>query len=236
MTATIPVTSTSSEVPLAQPPKLRRRPALVAVSVGAVTLGALVSLWAYNSTANTHDVLAVRRSVDRGQVITAEDLVVVKIGVDPVLHPLPASAAGTVVGKRAALDMPAGGVVIASQVTDDPIPSTGNSVVGVALAPGMVPVDQVRVGDNVRVVSTAQLPTDPANQTPTQTSNRAADPADPGSGSTPAVVGARVVGISVDDSSGNTILNVEVPHAQAPALAAVAADGKAAVVLDAAGQ
>jgi hypothetical protein len=204
---------------LAQPPKLRRRPALIAASVAAVTIGALLSLWAYDSTANTHDVLAVRHSVARGQVITAEDLVVVKIGVDPALDPLPAAAAQDVVGKRAALDMPAGGVVIASQVTDQPVPSTGNSVVGVALAPGMVPVDQLRVGDLVRVVTTAGE----------QPDSTAADAA-------PQTVRAQVVGLSVDATSGNTIVNVEVPYDQAPVLAAVAASGKAAVVLDAAGQ
>jgi hypothetical protein len=82
MTATIPAAQTPAraEVPmLAQPPKLRRRPALIAASVAAVAIGALLSLWAYNSTANTHDVLAVRHSVARGQVITADDLVTVKI-------------------------------------------------------------------------------------------------------------------------------------------------------------
>lgn len=221
MTATIPApTSAKPEAPiLAQPPKLRRRPALIAASVAAVTIGALASLWAYDSTANTHDVLAVRHSVARGQVITADDLVAVKIGIDPALNPLPASAADSVVGQRAALDMPAGGVVIASQVTDQPIPSSGNSVVGVSLAPGMVPVDQLRVGDTVRVVTTA---------------GQQADPVTPAAA--PATVRAQVVGISVDSTNGNTIINVEVPYAQAPVLAAVAASGKAAVVLDAAGQ
>src|SRR4051794_4977265 len=60
----------AGETPLvAPPPKLRRRPLLVAGSVVAVCLGALVSAYAYSSTSNAHQVLAVVSTVHRGEVI-----------------------------------------------------------------------------------------------------------------------------------------------------------------------
>lgn len=198
---------------LAPPPKLRRRPALIAASIAAICLGALASLWAYTSTSNAQEVLAVRSTVQRGDVIDAEDLVSVRIGVDPALKPVSASEADSVVGKRAALDMPAGGVVTAAQVTDANTPPRGESVVGLSLSAALLPANELRVGDPVRVVTT------PGPQ------------GELGSGP-PEAVAAVVVGITSDETTGNTIVNVQVPYADAAKVAALAATGKVALVLD----
>ena len=106
--ATDPVVPGQSITP---PPRLRRRPALVAASVAAICLGALLAVWAYNGASTSQGVLAVRTTVHRGELITRADLMTAQIGVDPVLKPLPASAADSVVGKRAAMDLAAGGLV-----------------------------------------------------------------------------------------------------------------------------
>ena len=200
---------------IAPPPKLQRRPVLVVASVAAVCLGALVSVWAFQSQSDTHEVLAVRTTVERGQVITKDDLMSVRISVDPALHPVATSESETVVGKRAALDMVAGGVVTAEQVTDTPVPAGGQSVVGLNLTSAMLPAQQVRVGDKVRIVTTS-------GQTPGVETEVV----------TPTTVEAEVVGIASDETSGNTILNVQVPHDDAPAVADRAAAGRVAVVLD----
>ncbi len=197
----------------APPPKMRRRPFLIAVSIAAVALGALTSVWAYSSTSNTHDVLAVRETVLRGDTIDAEDLVAVKIGVDPALHPLPASQLRQVVGKKAAMDMPAGGVVTQEQITSSAVPPKGQSVVGVSLTAAMLPAGTLTVGDPVRVITT------PGQQG--EISNDAPDTID-----------AVVVGISSDATTGNTTVNLQVPSPAAPDLAARAAPGMVAVVLD----
>lgn len=197
----------------APPPKLRRRPVLIAASVAAICLGALASLWAYQSTSDARSVLAVRQTVERGEVITADDLMTVNISVDPALKPLSGDDASSVVGKRAALDLSAGGVVTQDQVTEQALPASGSSVVGVALAPGMLPAGQVRVGDKVRVVVTpGQQGEVPAGE--------------------PDSIAAVVVGVARDETTGNAIVNVEVPAADGPKLAARAATGKVAIVLD----
>lgn len=201
---------------IAPPPKFQRRPLLVVASVAAVALGALASVWAYQGASDAQDVLAVRTTVERGQVIEAADLMSVPMTVDPALHPLPASEIDAVVGKRAALDLVAGGVVTADQITETALPAAGMSVVGLNLTASGLPADQVRVGDQVRVVLTSDQVT--------------------GTGSTsdspPVTIDAEVVGTAVDDASGNTILNVQVAHGDAALVADKAAAGKVAVVLD----
>lgn len=197
----------------APPPKLRRRPVLIAASVAAICLGALASMWAYQSTSDAHSVLAVRQTIERGDVITAEDLMTVNISVDPALKPLSADQANSVVGKHAALDMSAGGVVTQDQITEQALPAKGSSVVGIALTPGMLPANQVRVGDKVRVVVT------PGQQGEMPTTQ-------------PDSIQAVVVGVAKDETTGNAIVNVQVPPNDGPMLAARAATGKVAIVLD----
>lgn len=197
----------------APPPKLRRRPVLIAASVAAICLGALASMWAYQSTSDAQSVLAVRQTIERGDVITADDLMTVNISVDPALKPLSADQASSVVGKHAALDMSAGGVVTQDHVTEQALPAKGSSVVGVALTPGMLPANQIRVGDKVRVVVT------PGQQGEMPTGQ-------------PDSIEAVVVGVAKDETTGNAIVNVQVPNNEGPMLAARAATGKVALVLD----
>lgn len=197
----------------APPPKLRRRPVLIAASVAAICLGALASMWAYQSTSDAHSVLAVRQTIERGDVITAEDLMTVNISVDPALKPLSADQVNSVVGKHAALDMSAGGVVTQDQITEQALPAKGSSVVGIALTPGMLPANQIRVGDKVRVVVT------PGQQGEMPTTQ-------------PDSIQAVVVGVAKDETTGNAIVNVQVPTNDGPMLAARAATGKVAIVLD----
>ncbi|GAA1988788.1 hypothetical protein GCM10009718_27960 [Isoptericola halotolerans] len=221
MTTTVPADATRSArrgvepaapapaASVAPPPKLRRRPVLVVAGVAAICLGALLSLWAYSSTSEAQSVLAVRQTVERGQVISADDLMTVQVGVDPALQVLPSGDLDTVVGMRAALDLSAGNLVTAEQVTDTPIPADGTSVVGVSLSAGTLPVGQVRVGDPVRIVTTAG-----------------------GADEDPQVVEAEVVDITGDELSGTTILNLQVDFDDAPVVASRAASGDVAVVLD----
>lgn len=197
----------------APPPKLRRRPVLIAASVAAICLGALASMWAYQSTSDAHSVLAVRQTIERGDVITAEDLMTVNISVDPALKPLSADQVNSVVGKHAALDMSAGGVVTQDQITEQALPAKGSSVVGIALTPGMLPANQMRVGDQVRVVVT------PGQQGEMPTTD-------------PDSIQAVVVGVAKDETTGNAIVNVQVSTNDGPMLAARAATGKVAIVLD----
>lgn len=195
---------------IAPPPKMRRRPALIALSVVLVCVGALASAFAFQSMSDSQEVLTVRETIHRGQVVDADDLVVVQIGMDPALQAVAASDAEAVVGKRAALDIAAGSVLTAEQVTDETVPSAGNSVVGVSVTAAMLPAGQVRSGDDVRVVTTSTA----------------------GDAEGPTAVEGVVVGVSTDTVSGNTLVNVQVAAGDAPRVAAASAEGSAAIVVD----
>ncbi len=206
--------STEASEAVAPPPKMRRRPLLFAASVAAICLGALLAVWAFTSMNSAQEVLATRSTVHRGDVITRDDLMTVQIGVDPALKAMPASALNSVVGKRAAMDVAAGGLVTNEDVTSTVVPGKGMSEVGISLVPGALPANGLKNGDNVRIVLT-----------PGQQGQYA-------SGSTPTEIPATVVDVASGGSSGQQVVDVLVPEGQAPDVAAMAATGKVALVLD----
>lgn len=204
---------------LTPPPKLRRRPTLIAVSIALIALGALVSVWAYTSSRASEEVLGARETIVRGQTITAADLITVRISVDPALSPVAATRQGEVVGQRAAMDISAGGVLTERDVTPTVLPPQGLSVVGVSLTPASMPADLLVPGDRVRAVSTPGAA-------------GAAAPAPTAAEAPPTSLPATVVGIEPRSDGSTTVVNVQVTSGDAPALAAQAATGTIALVLD----
>ncbi|WP_460790655.1 SAF domain-containing protein [Nocardioides maradonensis] len=176
-------------------------------------LGCLLGAWAWSATTNTEEVLAATHTIHRGEVIQAGDVQRIRISGDPALTPLPASAYDSVIGHRAALDISAGGLLTPDSTSTAPIPPKGQSVVGISLTPAQVPALPMRGGDKVRIIVT---------------------PGDSGAtaaGATP-FTPAVVVDTALDDTTGNTVVNVLVPYADASVLAARAATGHVALVLD----
>lgn len=204
---------TSTVAPIAPPPKLRRRPLLALASVAAIVLGALLAALAYTATSTAREVVAVRADIQRGELIGREDLITVRVGLDPALHTVSGSSLDGLVGQRAAADLPAGSLVTPGSVTPTVLPGKGSSIVGVSLPPSLLPGEDLRAGDTVRVVAT------PGQQ------------GDMPEGE-PAAIAATVVGVHPDPQTGQTVVSVQVPYAAAAQLAARAATGKVALVLD----
>ena len=199
--------------PLVSPPRLRRRPTIVAGAIGAVCLGAVLAAWAWSSSTSTQQVLVATAEIPRGSVIEAEDLTTARLNVDSAVAVLPASAADDLIGQRAALDVAAGGLLTPDLVQEGSIPAAGESLVGVTLKPEQAPGETLMAGDLVRVVVT------------------------PGQdGETPKIApefsAAEVVGIHHDSETGQTVVDLLVPHAEASLLAARVATGNVALVLD----
>jgi hypothetical protein len=202
-----------SSTALTPPPKLRRRPSLIVASVLLVVIGALASAWAYTSLGNAQEVVAVRTDIARGQLIGAESLQIVRIGVDPALQTVPASQAQSLVGKRAAVDLKAGQLLVPGAVTTEVVPRQGKSAVGLSLAAAQMPSEPLVVGDKVRVVTTPGTQGDVGTTAPT-------------------VFSGDVLTVSDRGADGTTPVTVEVDADRAPALAAWSASGKVALVLD----
>src|SRR3712207_9124081 len=64
-----------SRAPVLPPPRRRRRPALLALAVAMVVLGALGAAYLATSLGETSSVIAVAREVPQGRAISASDLV-----------------------------------------------------------------------------------------------------------------------------------------------------------------
>ena len=198
---------------LVPPPKLRRRPAMVAAAVVAICLGALLAGWAWTATTNTQEILVARHTIERGAVIEADDLARVRLSADPALKPVPASQYDQVVGQRAAMDIAEGGMLTRGSFSSEVVPGDGQSLVGVALTAAQAPGLELQYGDQVRVVVTpAQGEKLPAGA--------------------PLVNDATVVGVRVSDETGQTVVDLLVPEADAAVLATRIATGNITLVLD----
>ncbi|MDI9629432.1 MAG: SAF domain-containing protein [Acidobacteriota bacterium] len=195
------------------PPRARRRPVLMLAAAAMVLLGSALSVWAYSSLGSAQEVLAVRVDVARGAVITAESLHAVRVGVDPALQVVPVVNKDALVGRRAAVDLKAGQLLVPQAVSDDVFPHAGLSVVGLTLGSGQMPGTPLLVGDQVRIVSTLGA----------QGQAQAAEIR---------VFAGKVVGVSAADTAGQVTISVELPVEQAPEVAVWAASGNAAVVLE----
>jgi hypothetical protein len=205
--------TTAAEAGITLPPKLRRRPLLMVVSVAAMCFGGLLGVWAYTSVTTAEEVVAVRSTIQRGALISRENLFTVRIGMDPALNPIPAAQLDGLVGQRAAMDLPAGGLVTQGSITATVVPAQDMSVVGVAVPAALLPGEPLRAGDQVRVVAT------PGQQGEVTDGDQRS-------------ITATVVGLYPADDSGQTVVSVQVPYDQAAEVAARAATGRVAVVLD----
>lgn len=122
--------------------------------VGLVIVGlfALAGTWFYANSTNPEGVLALRNPVERGSVITADDLRVVQVSTDEVLNVLGRDEAPAVVGQIALNDLSAGTLITVDHVAATAAIEPGDGVVGLALDPGEYPTLSLRPGDVVRVV------------------------------------------------------------------------------------
>jgi hypothetical protein len=193
--------------------KERRRPWVFALMAALVAAGALGTAFAFTSVNDTQEVLVVSQDIKRGETIEAGDLSVVRVSVDPALSPVAGSQKAELEGSRAAVDLWAGTLLTEEAVTDSLVPGEGESLVGISLTPAQMPSEPLYSGDSVRIVTT---------------------PGDQGevSNEDPVTVEAVVVGVSRVQETGETVVDVAVPEGDAADLAARAATGRVALVLD----
>lgn len=197
-------------------PRLRRRRSrwVLALCAALVAAGGLGTAFAFTSVNDTQEVLVVSSDIKRGETIEAGDLAVVRLSVDPALTPVPGSQKAELEGTRAAVDLWAGTLLTEQAVADNLVPAEGESLVGISLTPAQMPSEPLYGGDVVRIVTT------PGDQG--QITDRE-----------PVTIEATVVGVSRIEETGETVVDVSVPEAEAADLAARAATGRVALVLDA---
>jgi hypothetical protein len=137
------------------PPRGARRvrvPELLVGAALAVGFALAAVLWQANAT-QRDPVLAVGRSIARGEVIEATDVRVVYVGSDQPLVTLSEAELARVVGRVAVADLPAGTLLTPAHMNDPQTVEPGEGVVGLALDPGQFPAMQLAPGDVVNVVT-----------------------------------------------------------------------------------
>lgn len=199
------------------PPKMRRRPMLIALGIALIAVGGLIAAYLTTAVGNTTPVLAIASDIERGHVITDKDLVVADINADPNLNTVDEDQRDTILGKRAATDLPAGSLVTDKSVTDTIYPDEGMSVVGLILTPAQRPAKALKTGDTVRIVDTPRTGDTPPKNAPD-------------------VLEATVVEVTAPGDQGQVVVDVTLEQALAADLAARAATGRIALILDAGDQ
>ncbi|MFD6568688.1 SAF domain-containing protein [Micromonospora profundi] len=197
------------------PPKVVRqrrvRPGLLGLAVLLIALGGLGAAFAVTSVRATGSYLAVARPVEVGREISAADLITVQVAGGQGLDPVPAARLDEVVGKRAAVALLPGTLLTLAQVTDAPLLGPGQQQIALGLKPAQVPARELHPGDKVLLVST---------------------PDDNATGAT--ATGTRFAAIVIDmvsPTDNERVLYLALPVRDVPAVVALAAQERLAVVL-----
>lgn len=195
------------------PTKTRRRPMLIAAGIALAVVCGLGSWYFFTTIGNTTTVLTVKSDIPRGQEITAADLGTLQISGDQATNALLATESSEAVGQVAKVDLPAGSLVTDTNIGDTLALADGDSLVGVALTSAQMPSQQLVAGDEVRLVDTPISQGEP--------------PAD-----TPKTFTATVFSIREDAQNSRWIVDLVVSPQVAPDIAARAATGRVALILD----
>lgn len=190
----------------------RRSPMMLMASVALTALGALIAWQVYGVATHRTPVLAMARDVPIGQQLQPQDLRTVALGLDTAVPTIDATGKGTVIGRRAAVDLKAGSLLAPAHLTETLVPAPGQVVVPVALKPSQLPARGIQPGD--RVIATA-VPSASAE-----------------SGSRLALEHPAMVDrVGEPDTDGLIVVDLIVPAEDGTALSRQAAEGKIAMVL-----
>ena len=191
----------------------RRRPWLVAFGVTLAVLGALAGFWMVNSAGDRVPVLALARDVPFGATIAERDLRVVDVAVEPGLDTVSADRLSDVVGLASTTSLSTGSLLPDGVLVESPPPAVGQLLLGVAVPAGRMPAGRLLPGDSILVV-----------ETPSSEAESATSP--------PRTFRASLVRVAEPDLNGATVLDVTVDEGDGPALAALSATGRVAVVVE----
>lgn len=198
---------------LGSPVQSKPRKPIIGAAIALIIIFALVFAWLLNTQGQNLTVFAAKGEISRGHVMTVEDLTAVQI---PEGQPIPhylTTQQGEVVGKTAQVDIPQGSLVTPKTIGVGSGLGPEQSMVGLSLTNAQLPPYPLTNGDKIRIVST------PANlaEAPKEA---------------PTAISATVISSQRDTVSGQTLVAVLVPNTDAPELAAKAATGRVALILD----
>ena len=120
-----------------RPASRRRARIAFGLFVAAVAVGG--NLLVYSSLDDKTEALQVVRDIPAGAVVSADDLRVVSVDVDPTVPTLAADAIGTVANQYARVHIAAGSLMVPVLVQPRPLVTRGHGVVAVEIRPSHLP-------------------------------------------------------------------------------------------------
>jgi hypothetical protein len=145
---------TKSERGLPTAPRTRK-PLMIAGSAAVVFVSIAAFATIYSSSNHQSSVLVVTRTIQQGQQITGRDLGQSNVAISGGVTPILVADAPELAGKRAAVTIPAGSLLVAGDLTGSGQIASGDAVVGLALKDGELPSGGVETGERVMIVQTA---------------------------------------------------------------------------------
>ncbi len=204
--AQTPPTQTAPMAPM----RARRNPRWIAAGVLAVCLGGLGSTLLYTQAGNATAVVRVNHAVARGDVIGPEDLGVITVGNVAGVSTVPADELGRLVGQTAISDL-AEGSLLAPNTIGAPILAADQVRIGLRLTAGRLPASALPAGTRVWLVAVPAANSGGADKGEATVTGSVA--------SSPTVA-----------PDGASVLDVNVPTAQAERIARLAATDRLALV------
>lgn len=219
LTHTVPPASLPAAAPVvtAALPR-RRRPGLIAAGVVIVVLGALGAFAIATTAADTRPYLAVATTVTAGARLADADLTVVQLSPVSGLTPVPVADRARMVGQYAKVELAAGTLLTAGQLTEQALPGPGRQLIGLDLTSAQLPGRQLRPGEPVLLVITA----DPRGTSTDAGGSRALP--------NPPTFPATVAGLGGPGPDGQ-VVDVVVDAALGPGLLERASQGRVAIAL-----
>ncbi|MGI5414202.1 SAF domain-containing protein [Streptomyces chartreusis] len=137
------------------PPRVsarRRRPGVIALSLALIAAGGAGVAVLLLQVGHRTEVVTVVRDVQVGQVVTEDDLGKASVALDPAVKAVRGDDLGSVVGKRAAVELKPGSLLAPAQVTKDSLVKAGEQLVPIGLKPEQVPATALVPGQKVQLV------------------------------------------------------------------------------------
>jgi hypothetical protein len=196
------------------PVRGRRRPWLLGLGALLATLGSLTVVWLVGAAGQRQEVLAVRADVAYGEVVTADDITIARVSVDPGIAVLPGADRDSVVGQVASTRLTQGMLLTDGMVEPAGEPGPGRVLVPIAVASERMPAGGLRAGDRILAVD-----------------SEAAGP-EAGMAAAASPTAATVVRVGPADINGVTVIDVTTAAEAGPRLAVAAANGHVALVVE----
>jgi hypothetical protein len=196
------------------PVRGRRRPWLLGLGALLAALGSLTVVWLVGSAGQRQEVLAVRADVAYGEALTADDITIARVSVDPGISVLPGADRDALVGQVATTRLSPGMLLTAGMVEPGGEPGPGRVLVPIAVTAERMPAGGLRAGDRILAV-------DAEGAGPEGSAAMVAAP-----------TAATVVRVGPADINGVTVIDVTTAAGAGPRLAVAAANGHVALIVE----